>query len=337
MDKNKPIRSTETTATHWQAQLANTIDDPVELFRLLNLEMSQFPDSLAAIQLFKLRVSRHYLSKIKPGDINDPLLLQVLPKQAELKAAAGYTIDPLNEQQANKIPGELHKYKGRVLITTTSACSINCRYCFRCHFPYNDNQLNKTHLRQIVDYLARDTSINEVILSGGDPLIATDYYLDRIVSKIRDIPYITHLRIHTRLPITIPDRITENLITILQKIKQCIVVTHCNHPNELDDKTHYAMQKLKQANIHLFNQTVLLKNINNDAQILATLSRKLFDMSVIPYYLHLLGKVAGAAHFDTPLAVAKQIYSQLQCLLPGYLVPKLVREDPEHLHKVIIA
>ena len=321
---------------NWQVELARAITKPQLLFEFLDLDQQQLSAALQASRDFSLRVPYPYLRKIRRRDPNDPLLLQVLPQGVELQTIAGYIHDPLQEQTANKIPGLLHKYHGRVLLTLTSACSVNCRFCFRRHFPYKENRLDKTNLATILDYLQQERTITEVILSGGDPLIATDTSIDKLITQLRLIPHINCLRIHTRLPLMIPQRITANLITSLSKMPQCVLVLHCNHGNEIDQATIKAITQLKEAGITVLNQTVLLRNINDNAKILIELNRKLFAAGVLPYYLHLLDKVAGAAHFDIPLAQAKKIYIELQQSLPGYLVPKLVKEVPEQLHKIMI-
>ena len=320
----------------WQTELAQAITEPSLLFELLDLNTDQLPEALRASKDFALRVPYPYLQKMQRGQPNDPLLLQVLPQGVELQQLAGYSNDPLQEQLANKIPGLLHKYHGRVLLTITSACSVNCRFCFRRHFPYQENRLDKTNLDAILSYLRQDKSITEVILSGGDPLIATDTYIDKLISQLQTIPHISCLRIHTRLPLMIPQRITTALIASLTKLPQCVVVLHCNHANEIDPATIKAIAKLKKAGITVLNQTVLLRHINDNAKTLAKLNQKLFAAGALPYYLHLLDKVHGAAHFDLPLKQAKKIYAELQKLLPGYLVPKLVREVSGQLHKVIV-
>ena len=330
----KPIRL---KTTSWQTELANAITDPQELLNLLKLDQNLLPAAKSANQLFKLLVPRCYLSKIEPGNPDDPLLKQVLPLAAEHELNPLYELDPLKEKQANKIPGLLHKYPSRVLLTVTGACGIHCRYCFRRHFPYQQNRLSTKNIEAILAYLYSQPAINEVIYSGGDPLIAPDDYLAKLTAQLANIPHLNKLRIHSRLPITIPSRITEDLINwIKQSRLQIILVVHCNHPNEIDQTTKEALQKLKQANVTLLNQSVLLKGVNDSADVLATLSEKLFEIGVLPYYLHLLDKVQGATHFDMPVNEAKSIYQELQKKLPGYLLPKLVREDAKQLHKILV-
>ena len=259
--------SVEKNTEAWKKQLAEAVTEANTLYKFLDLDPDQF-QSLDAMESFALRVPYSYLNRIKKGEPNDPLLLQILPQSKELNIVEGYTNDPLFEQQANKIPGLLHKYHGRVLLTLTSVCSVNCRYCFRRHFPYTENKLSKLNLARVIEYISSDSSINEIILSGGDPLVATDNYLAKIVEEISTISHVDSLRIHTRLPITIPDRVTEKLTSILSKMKHNVVVLHCNHPNELDENVCMAVQKLKAAGITVLNQTVLLKNINDNAYTL---------------------------------------------------------------------
>jgi EF-P beta-lysylation protein EpmB len=320
--------------TRWQTALAKAISEPAELIRALDLDPSFVEQAQLSHQQFKLRVPLSYVQKIEKGNPNDPLLKQILPISEELKITPGYSKDPLAEQQANKVPGLLHKYPSRILLTVTSACAINCRYCFRRHFAYDDNKLSKTNIEQVLNYLTQHPEINEVIYSGGDPLIASDDYLANLSQQITAIPSIKRLRIHSRMAITLPERITAELCNWLSALPvPAILVTHCNHPNELDQETINNMQRLKEAGVTLLNQTVLLKGVNDNADTLTALSEKLFASNILPYYLHLLDKVEGAAHFDLPLEKAKRLYSELQRRLPGFLVPKLARETPGKLHK----
>jgi EF-P beta-lysylation protein EpmB len=264
---------------------------------------------------------------MRKGDINDPLLRQVLPLEDELLAAPGYTGDPLGEQEANPHPGLIHKYHGRVLLIVSGSCAINCRYCFRRHFPYQDNKPSRESWQQALAYIAADPSISEVIYSGGDPLTASDSQLRWLTGQVAAIPHVRRLRVHTRLPIVMPSRITAELIEGLSDHRlSTSLVIHSNHANELDDTVASALARLRGAGITLLNQTVLLRGINDDADILSELSERLFALGVLPYYLHLLDKVAGAAHFDTDTGKALALHRALQEQLPGYLVPKLVRE-----------
>lgn len=323
--------------TDWQSQLQNMLTDPVELCQRLKLDNDQQQQMILACQDFPLRVPHSYLSRIKRGDPNDPLLLQVLPRAQELDKPAGYSMDPLQEEQANPVPGLIHKYHGRVLLITNSACPIHCRYCFRRHFPYKDNRNSRQQWQQALDYIKQDNSIHEVILSGGDPLNCSDKQLQWLCSQLGAIPHLRRLRLHTRFPIVIPQRITAECLNWLghSHLQTCIVL-HCNHPNEIDTHVRQALSALKQAGIILLNQSVLLKDINDDANTLATLSESLFEEGVLPYYLHVLDKVQATSHFDIDEKAAMLIYKQLQSQLSGFLVPKLVREEAEQAHKIQI-
>ncbi len=324
----------------WQEQLASSIRDPKKLLQILELgtkggDQSFLNQALSASQDFPLRVPMAYLQRITKGDINDPLLLQILPLKEELTGAPGYTTDPLGEQMANPIPGLIHKYHGRVLLIVSTNCAINCRYCFRRHFPYQENKPGRNEWQQAIDYIANDSSISEVIYSGGDPLAASDKQLLWLTEKIAQISHVKRLRVHTRLPIVIPDRITAQCLHWLTSTRLLTsIVIHSNHPNELDDNVAQALKRLSQAGVTLLNQTVLLSGINNSVTTLQQLSERLFQMGVLPYYLHQLDHIKGAAHFEVTDQDAKQIVTQLMAQLPGYLVPKLVREVPDYPNKM---
>lgn len=321
----------------WQEELADLITSPRALLELLELDSSWLAPAIAAAKLFPLRVTPSYASRIRKGDPDDPLLRQILPLGDELLTEADYTTDPLQEATANPVRGVVHKYHGRVLFIAATQCAINCRYCFRRHFPYGDNQLNREQWRAALTYVADNPQISEVILSGGDPLSLADKQLAWLTEEIAKISHVTRLRIHTRYPIILPSRITAGLIgSITQTRLQVVMVVHCNHPQEIDPAVCAAFRDLKQAQVTLLNQTVLLRNINDDSEILAALSEGLFNAGVLPYYLHLLDKVTGAAHFAIADQDAKSLYKELLTLLPGYLVPKLVREVPSELSKTPI-
>ena len=319
----------------WQEQLATSIRDPKLLLKFLELDSSLLDGALKAHQDFPLRVPIAYLQRINKGDINDPLLLQILPLKNELIDAPGYTADPLGEQSANPIPGLIHKYHGRVLLIISPNCAINCRYCFRRHFPYQDNKPGRSEWQQAIDYIAKDSSISEVIYSGGDPLAASDKQLLWLTEEIARISHVKRLRVHTRLPIVIPDRITGQCLHWLTSTQLLTsMVVHSNHPNELDDNVAQALKRLSQAGVTLLNQTVLLSGINNSIETLQQLSERLFQIGVLPYYLHQLDRIKGAAHFEVTDQNAKQLVTQLMAQLPGYLVPKLVREVPDFPNKM---
>ncbi|NUF49214.1 EF-P beta-lysylation protein EpmB [Gilliamella sp. ESL0250] len=311
----------------WIVDLANVVTDINVLYSYLGLD----PDTISipmqqAKKQFPLRVPRAFINRMKKGDSNDPLLLQVLCHDKELLKVDGYSHDPLQEQD-NTIAGLLHKYHNRALLITKTACAINCRYCFRRHFPYHNNQGNKKNLGIALEYIANHPELDEIILSGGDPLMAKDHEMAFLINALEKIPHIKRLRIHTRLAVVIPSRVTPELCRLFAESRlQIIVITHINHSNEIDSAVAYAIKLLKQSGVTVLNQSVLLKNINDNADILAQLSNKLFDIGILPYYIHLLDKVQGAAHFLVDDESAKIIMKQLADQVSGYLVPKLARE-----------
>jgi len=318
----------------WQEQLADLITDPLELLRLLHLSATDIGFSAAALLSFPLRVPRPYFNRIKAGDPHDPLLLQVLPQAAEMETHPGYSADPVGESEVNQTSGLLHKYGGRVLLITTSSCAIHCRYCFRRHFPYADNRPGREQWQETFSYIAANNTISEVILSGGDPLATSNTYLAWLLEKILAIPHVTRLRIHTRLPIMIPQRVDEPLLNMLSnRQQQIIMVLHANHAQEFDAEVDDACRRLRSAGVHLLNQSVLLHGINDNSTALCALSERLFAAGVLPYYLHMLDKVNGAAHFAVTDSVAHTLMTEMHNNLPGYLVPRLVREDPGMLSK----
>jgi len=309
----------------WQFEMQRAITDIDELRHQLSLP------NLDAMQIsgFPLLVPRPYLNRIQKGNSRDPLLLQVLPLGVENVAAPGYQLQPLQEDRFNPVPGLIHKYHSRVLLTVTGACAINCRYCFRRHFDYQANQVSQAQWQRAIDYIANEPSITEVIFSGGDPLMAPDKVLARLVKRLETIQHLRYLRIHTRLPIVIPSRVNSAMLDWLQATRfKVSVVLHCNHPQEIDEHVVLGIKRLHDAKVTLLNQSVLLKQVNDSSQTLADLSYALYDAGVLPYYLHLLDKVQGAFHFAVSDAEAIKLHSELLATLPGYLVPKLVREIP---------
>ncbi len=319
--------ASDTTSKTWQEQLSTAVSHPSELLATLGLSDNLLAGALRGDAEFKTRVPFSYISRMEFGNANDPLLKQVLPVDNETLDVSGFTMDPLAEQSSNPSDGVIHKYKGRLLLIVSGACAINCRFCFRRHFPYGDNQLGGESWQQAIDYIKAQTDIHEVILSGGDPLATSDKRLKKLIQELSEIQHLKTIRIHTRLPIVIPDRVTDELLSWLTSTRlKPVMVIHCNHANEIDDAVHSALQKLKKAGVTLLNQTVLLKGINDDAEALSELSHKLFQADVLPYYLHLLDKVKGAAHFDVNTQKAQEIMRELMAQCPGYLVPKLVRE-----------
>ena len=319
----------------WQKKLAQGFASAAELLAFLHLPAS-LADGLAEKQ-FKTRVPRGFAARMQPGNRYDPLLLQVLAVGEELQITDGFIADPLVEVAVTPLSGLIHKYHGRVLLTVAGACAVNCRYCFRRHFPYQENNPGRAGWQQAIDYIAKDPCIHEVILSGGDPLLATDQVLASLLTQLAAIPHLHTLRIHTRIPVVLPERINESFINLLATNRlHKVVVLHCNHAQELDAQVMDACAALRQIGCHLLNQSVLLAGVNDNAQILAELSERLFACGVLPYYLHLLDKVQGAAHFDVSLDEAVIIFRQLQSLLPGYLVPRLAREEAGKSNKTLV-
>lgn len=313
----------------WQEILSGTVREASELCRLLELDKSSLPDSHPLLKNFPVRVPGPYLSRIKKGCPDDPLLLQVFPDPREAHQVAGYSENPLQEDQANPLPGILHKYNGRALLLATGGCAIHCRYCFRRHFPYEDQLPGKDLWQHSLEYIRDDNSINEIILSGGDPLTLPDRYLAWFLDELSTFSHVRRIRIHTRLPIMIPERITAGLSQILANSRfRTIVVLHSNHAQEFDVSVDEACNRLQATGAVLLNQSVLLKGVNDSAETLVELSERLFSAGVLPYYLHVLDKVQGAAHFDLTEAQAIALVRQMQTRLPGYLVPRLVREVP---------
>lgn len=322
-----PITEPTQQPPRWQTLLSQAITDPVELLHELGLPGALLPAAVRAGRSFRLRVPRGFVARMHRQDPRDPLLRQVLPLGEELHDVAGYSSDPLQELNAMPAPGLLHKYRGRVLLTTTGACAVHCRYCFRRHYPYAEANPNREQ-QQILDYLRRHTEINEVILSGGDPLTLSDTRLRQLVETLETIPHLQRLRIHSRVPVVLPERVDNELLAWLQITRlQTVMVIHSNHANEIDAAVRDAMSRLQTTGISLLNQSVLLRGVNDRADVLAALSERLIAAGVLPYYLHQLDPVQGAAHFSVSDKTAKELVKQLITELPGYLVPRLVREQ----------
>ncbi len=311
----------------WQDILARAIRDPLELLQSLGLERSRLAEQIDSGCQFPILVPRTFVAQMRYGDPADPLLRQVLPLTAEQQLAPGYSMDPLGEQQANVLPGLIHKYQGRVLLVAATGCAINCRYCFRRHFPYADNRVGSRQWQPALEYIGADSSIGEVILSGGDPLLLPDRQLAQLLQQIGQIGHVKRLRIHSRLPVVIAGRLTTQLGEILgQSRLHCTLVLHVNHANELTDAHMQPLKLLRQSGVTLLNQSVLLAGVNDSAQVLCQLSERLFEFGILPYYLHLLDQVQGAQHFALERSRAQQIYQQMHAALPGYLLPRLAQE-----------
>ena len=312
----------------WDSSTADIITDSAELLQMLALDPALLPAILAASRDFPLRVPRSYARRIRPSDPHDPLLLQVLSRSEELEKVAGYSADPLDEAEHTPVPGILHKYQGRVLLMVTGACAIHCRYCFRRHFPYNEHLPTRDRLAVALEWLAHQADITEVILSGGDPLSISDRRLRELLQALEAVPQLRRLRIHSRLPVVMPERISEGLLTMLSSSRlQTVMVIHANHAAEIGPEVAAALAALAGAGVQLLNQSVLLRGVNDDAAALAELSEQLFASGVLPYYLHQLDRVAGAAHFAVSDQQALALMKLLHARLPGYLVPRLVREE----------
>lgn len=322
----------------WRRQLSQAIQDPQTLLERLDLPRELLPGAIAGDGLFSLRVPEAFIARMRPGDAADPLLRQVLPLDAEQRQAPGYTDDPLAEANRSGTPGLIEKYRGRALLVTTGACAVNCRYCFRRHFPYHQERGGTSRWAPALAAIAGDPDTEEVILSGGDPLVLDDRRLAALCRELEAIEHVRRLRIHTRLPIVIPDRVDEQLTEWLSRTRlQVVVVLHANHPAEIDASVRAAASRLRQAGATLLNQAVLLAGVNDEEDVLCRLSEHLFDAGVLPYYLHLLDPVSGAAHFNVPEATARDLLGRVAARLPGYLVPRLAREEPGRAAKTIIA
>ncbi|MEO7386228.1 MAG: EF-P beta-lysylation protein EpmB [Gammaproteobacteria bacterium] len=311
----------------WQIELARGFRDPGQLLAALGLTAAACeaaPDPTAA---FRLRVPRGFVGRMRPGDPRDPLLLQVLPVLAEASPVPGYVRDPVGDLARVRTPGLLQKYAGRALLITTGACAIHCRYCFRRDYPYGEQSAAGDQLEQALQVIAGDPSLEEIILSGGDPLVLSDHRLGYVLDVLDDLPHVQRIRLHSRVPVVLPERIDQGLLALLGRMRtRVVVVIHANHAQEFDSQVAQALRNLGAATGPVLNQSVLLRGINDSPEAIIALSRALFAAGVIPYYLHQMDRVAGGAHFAVPDADALKILSVATANLPGYLVPKLVRE-----------
>ena len=326
--KNQTKNTSSSISSSWQRALAAAVRDPFELIRLLELEGQGADVSLEAARQFRLLAPHSYIRRMRKGDWQDPLLRQVLPLAAEMQAETGFLFDPVGDAEAMVLEGVLHKYQGRVLLVTTGACAIHCRYCFRRHFPYADANPARDQWQDALEYIANNTDITEVLLSGGDPLTLSDERLASLCERIAAIPHVQRIRLHTRLPVVLPERIDERLLTWLSQLnKQVVMVIHANHAQEFADaEVQAGLKALREVGVLLLNQSVLLRGVNDSVDALAALSEALVAAQVLPYYLHILDRVQGAAHFEVPEAEAKALVAQLRLVVPGYMVPQLVRE-----------
>ena len=311
----------------WQTLLADAITRPADLLAALGIDPAQPALAAEALRAFPIRVPRGFAARMARGDVDDPLFRQVWPSPREADEVPGYTTDAVGDLAKLKDGGLIHKYQGRALAIATGACAVNCRYCFRRHFPYGDALASRNHWRATLASLDADPSIEEVILSGGDPLALSDDKLAEFATALAERPWIKRLRLHTRLPVVLPERVDERLLGWLSASRlQKVVVLHINHANEIDEAVIEACARLRSAGVTLLNQAVLLHQVNDSTDAQARLSERCFAAGVLPYYLFVLDRVAGAAHFDVSELTAQTIMRELAARLPGYLVPRLVRE-----------
>ena len=322
----------------WKRELADAVRDPAELCDLLNLDPAIAKHANKASRGFPFLVPRGFISRMEQGDPNDPLLLQVLPRLEELDDVPGFVSDPVSEQPARQGAGLIQKYHGRCLLLVTGGCAVNCRYCFRREFPYAESGASPSSFTPAVAQIGHDSSIHEVILSGGDPLLADDALLEDLIQKIASISHVQRLRIHTRIPVVLPSRITEHFLRIMHetRLTVCLVI-HANHSAELDSTVAESLRKLGQVIPLRFNQAVLLRGVNDTAESLVHLSERLLDLGVTPYYLHLLDPVRGASDFNVPEETGRRLVEELRNRLPGYAVPRLAREHPGSPSKTWLA
>jgi EF-P beta-lysylation protein EpmB len=317
----------------WKQELAEAYRRPREIVAHLRLDKRLLTDALAPDAGLRMLVPRPYAALMEPGNPRDPLLRQVLPAADESVDQPGFSIDPVGDRAARRTPGLLQKYRGRALLLVTGACAVHCRYCFRRHFPYKDAN-TATAASGALPLIRRDETIVEVILSGGDPLILDDKPLKELIEQISDIAHVRRVRIHTRVPVVLPSRVTPELCDLLAGIRpKLVMVIHANHPRELGTAAAAALRRVRSAGIALLNQSVLLRGVNDRTSTLCELSEALFANGVLPYYLHLLDRVQGAAHFEVDTAEAARIVKGLHTSLPGYLVPRLVREEAGFAYK----
>lgn len=324
-------------AANWTAQLRAAFRSLEPLLRFLELDRAALGEAAIEPAEFPLLVPRGYAARMRKRDPHDPLLRQVLPLASERAPAPGFTLDPLGEL-ARADDGVLQKYAGRALLIATAACPVHCRYCFRRHFPYAEHNASRRSWSRAIARIAADRDISEVILSGGDPLSLANHALGDLIARLEHIEHVQTLRIHTRFPIVLPERIDAGLVSVLSRSRlQRVLVVHCNHPREIDAGVATAAASLRRCGVTLLNQSVLLHRVNDDAETLCGLSRGLFAAGILPYYLHALDPVAGSAHFDVPVDEARKLVAQMRRVLPGYLVPRLARETAGQLSKTVMA
>jgi EF-P beta-lysylation protein EpmB len=326
--REKPVRAI------WQQELADSIRDVDRLCDLLGLPTAFREQARAAARSFSLLVPRNFVARMQPGDPDDPLLRQVLPLAEELQPVTGFGTDAVGDDAAQRVPGLLQKYAGRALLITTGACAVHCRYCFRRHYPYEAAPRRLEDWAPAFSVLEQDASVREVLLSGGDPLTLPDDRLSQLVDRLEAIPHLQRLRIHTRLPIVLPSRVTSGLIARLQASRLTVfMVLHANHAQELTGDCAAAVRTIVRSGLPTLNQAVLLRGVNDGVDAQVDLNERLIDLGVIPYYLHQLDRVAGAAHFEVAATAGLDLIAALRARLPGYAVPQYVQEIAGEPHK----
>ncbi len=318
--------------------MACAIRRPGELLDCLGLPRESVADvDVSRDTPFPMLVPHSFVRRMQHGNADDPLLRQVLPLQAEAVQNPGFTSDAVNDAESHRASGLLQKYAGRALLIASGACAIHCRYCFRREYPYADEPRQLADWKPALDTLRGDPTLTEVIFSGGDPLMLNDRRLAELCRLVDEIPHVERIRFHTRLPIVLPSRITKELLAMMTSLNsQVIVVVHANHANEIADDCARALRTLTRSGVPVLNQTVLLRQVNDTADALAELSRRLVGVGVMPYYLHQLDRVTGTAHFEVPDELARSLIAELTTRLPGYAVPRLVREVPGEASKLAV-
>lgn len=329
-----PQRDLSWQTQSWQEQMMNSVKSASELLNMLDIDSMQVDLSEKAARGFPVLAPHSFISRMRAGDANDPILRQVLNSKNEEIIQPGYSADPLEETKYNPVKGLIRKYHNRALLIATGKCAVNCRYCFRREFPYQENNPSRDDWQTAFEYLKKHAEIEEVILSGGDPLAIPDRHLQWLVHSLSEIQTIKRLRIHTRFVVVIPDRITDDLIRTLDETRlQITVVVHSNHANEFNDSLVTAIERLKKCVDFVLNQSVLLRGINDNLDTQVDLQNACVDAGILPYYLHFLDPVRGASHFEVSRHEALSLYREMQSRLSGYMLPKLVVEAPGALSK----
>jgi EF-P beta-lysylation protein EpmB len=322
---------------HWQAELSRGFRDPAELLKALGLTPDECGLAPAGLVAFPLRVPRGFVGRMRRGDPRDPLLLQVLPDLREARTTAGFVADPVGDLASARAPGLLQKYAGRALLITTGACAIHCRYCFRREYPYAEQSASAGQLDAALHAIAHDPSLREIIVSGGDPLVLGEQRLEYLLDFLDRLPHVERIRIHSRVPVVLPERVDAQLIGLLARLRsRIILVIHANHAQEIDSTVAQALRRVAAVTGPVLNQSVLLRGINDSADAIENLSLALFGAGALPYYLHQLDPVAGAAHFAVPDDLAAELLRAVMARLPGYLVPRLAREMPGATSKTLL-